>query len=1046
MSRPTSGWSLEAPTGRRNLIGVSAVVVLILSMIVALSPASALADVYRQDKDELALRRGDDDEAARPLETDDDDDDGNDSSGGGDGDSSGGGGGGDSSGGGSGGSGGSSGGGDDDCTLGGKDEDDSDDGSDDSDGGKDGSGDGGGGSSGGSGSGGSGGSGSGSGDGKFVADGGGDSSGGGGDDSGGDDSSGDGGGDDDSGDDDSSDNGDGKCGAIHIAKSGPSSRNVGESAAYSFAVTIPGNTPLSSIQVTDDKCSPALQSKAGDQDALLEQGETWTYTCSRTVLAGDFPQVRNVATARGTPPKGPIVSDTDEHIMKIPAPKIDVAKTGPSTGTVGGSATYTINVSNAGAVALSNVTVTDDKCNAAPVRQSGDVNSNNVLETTETWVYTCSRTLVDADRPELTNIAKATGSGNGQSTTDQDDHKLQVAAAGAPVIDIDKTGPATVAAGQLANYTLTVRNPGTLALSTVTVTDDKCNAAPVRQSGDTNSNNILETTETWVYTCSRTVLEADRPSVTNTATASGKSGSQTATDTDTHVVQVPAAGAPVIDIVKTGPSTLGVGQLATYSLQLTNPGPVALSNVTVTDNKCSAAPVRLSGDVDGDNQLDTTETWLYTCSRTLLESDRPTLTNIATATGTGNGQTATDSDDHVMSVTPTNAPQITLDKSGPTTARVGDLVTYSLKVSIPVDRPLTGVVVSDPRCDSAPVLLSKSGGDSDDILEFGEVWEYRCTHRVVAGDPDPLPNTATSTGTAGSSTATGTDTHSVDILPGPAAPAIEIEKDGPDSAEVGDTVTYRLEVSIPGDRPLNNVTVSDPRCDAGTMRGPQKTGGDEDDALEPGETWVYRCDHTLTDSDPNPFPNTATVAGSTIDTNEPATDTDSHLLQIDEPARVRINKSGPDSVEVGDTIVYTLEVSVQGDGSLTNVVVRDNKCDSAPQLVDKRGGDNDNVLESGETWVYRCTRVAQIGDLGTLTNVASVAGTDEDGDRVRDTDQQQTDVEDKVLGEQITRPDNPPAAVLPFTGAGLLVIALAGMTLMASGASTLALGRRRRRR
>ena len=53
-------------------------------------------------------------------------------------------------------------------------------------------------------------------------------------------------------------------------------------------------------------------------------------------------------------------------------------------------------------------------------------------------------------------------------------------------IDIDKTGPATRNIGESALYTLTVKlpSPTNPPLSNVVVTDNKCNAAPVRQSGD----------------------------------------------------------------------------------------------------------------------------------------------------------------------------------------------------------------------------------------------------------------------------------------------------------------------------------------------------------------------------------------------------------------------------------------------------------------------------------------------------------------------------------------------------------------------------------
>jgi LPXTG-site transpeptidase (sortase) family protein len=71
-----------------------------------------------------------------------------------------------------------------------------------------------------------------------------------------------------------------------------------------------------------------------------------------------------------------------------------------------------------------------------------------------------------------------------------------------------------------------------------------------------------------------------------------------------------------------------------YTYTVTNPGTVALSDVKVTDNKCSpiSGP---SGDVNNNNMLDVSETWTYTCQTKLTE----TTTNTGMAQGTANGLT-----------------------------------------------------------------------------------------------------------------------------------------------------------------------------------------------------------------------------------------------------------------------------------------------------------------------------------------------------------------------------------------------------------------------
>jgi hypothetical protein len=633
----------------------------------------------------------------------------------------------------------------------------------------------------------------------------------------------------------------------------------------------------------------------------------------RAVLDLDNDGVWDQATEPSTEPTCPITWN-----QQAPNPDIEIVKTGPTTRNVGQTADYTLTVTNPGNVPLSNVRVTDTKCNAAPVRQpgaqGGDVNSDNILQVTETWIYTCSRLIVTADVPSVTNIATAIGTPpTGADVDDSDDHVVTVPVPSAPVINIVKTGPTTRNVGETADYTLTVTNPGNVSLSNVRVTDTKCNNQPVRQSGDVNNNNVLEVTETWIYTCSRVIVSADVPSVRNVATAIGTPPTgNDVSDDDDHVVTVPAPNQPRINIDKTGPATRNVGETATYTLTVTNPGNVSLSNVRVTDDKCNNQPVRQSGDVNANNVLEVTETWTYTCSRVIVSADVPSVRNVATAIGTPpTGADVRDDDDHTVTVPQITVvePAINIVKSGPAEAQRGDTITYTLTVTIPVDVPLTNVAVTDPRCDQSPTLQAKKGGDQDDVLEFGEVWTYTCPHRITNSDPNPLPNTATATGTGpNNEQVSDQDSHLVDLVPDP---RIRIQKDGPQKAKVGDTITYTLEVFTPVDRPLHNVKVSDPKCD-NEPKLQSKAGGDNDNLLEIGEVWRYTCNHKVTNADVGVLKNTSDVSGRD-ERDKKVTDRDSHVVDVTEVQRRIIEKPPPPSGPLpftGFTATFALMVAI----------------------------------------------------------------------------------------------------------------------------------------
>jgi uncharacterized repeat protein (TIGR01451 family) len=78
-----------------------------------------------------------------------------------------------------------------------------------------------------------------------------------------------------------------------------------------------------------------------------------------------------------------------------------------------------------------------------------------------------------------------------------------------PALTVAKTvDQATIAAPGTLTYTIVVDNTGNTSLTGVVVTDAFATTGPTLTSGDTNTNNILEVTETWTYTATKTVTQA----------------------------------------------------------------------------------------------------------------------------------------------------------------------------------------------------------------------------------------------------------------------------------------------------------------------------------------------------------------------------------------------------------------------------------------------------------------------------------------------------------------------------------------------------------
>jgi len=203
-----------------------------------------------------------------------------------------------------------------------------------------------------------------------------------------------------------------------------------------------------------------------------------------------------------------------------------------------------------------------------------------------------------------------------------------------PLIDVVKIpDPLALPNGPgLVNYTYTLKNIGTVPVSNITMIDNAC-SSPKLISGDTNNDGKLGVSEVWTYTCQSNLTQTTTNIVVATGSANGFSTSSVANAT--VVVGTPVVP-PLIHLTKvpsrfTLPST---GGAITYTEKVTNPGTVPLSNVTLTDDKCS--PMKyVSGDANGDYLLDPTETFTYTCTTNLAK----TTTNTATASGTADGMT-----------------------------------------------------------------------------------------------------------------------------------------------------------------------------------------------------------------------------------------------------------------------------------------------------------------------------------------------------------------------------------------------------------------------
>jgi hypothetical protein len=94
------------------------------------------------------------------------------------------------------------------------------------------------------------------------------------------------------------------------------------------------------------------------------------------------------------------------------------------------------------------------------------------------------------------------------------------------------------------------------------------------------------------------------------------------------------------------------------------------------------------------------------------------------------------------------SPVISIDKSGPASALAGTNVEYTLNVTDPGPTafPAASVLVTDPMCSTAPILVTKNGDSSADFLNPGDRWTYMCSVTTQLGQTS-VHNTGNVTGT-----------------------------------------------------------------------------------------------------------------------------------------------------------------------------------------------------------------------------------------------------------------------------------------------------------
>jgi uncharacterized repeat protein (TIGR01451 family) len=200
--------------------------------------------------------------------------------------------------------------------------------------------------------------------------------------------------------------------------------------------------------------------------------------------------------------------DDTIEVLVIHDPALHVTTaTNPSKANAAGEVIlYTVYVENVGNINLTGITVNDPEM--ILTYQSGDTNGDSVLDVTETWVYTGSYTVTQAEMDSGDPIQTQVTADSNESLLDSIITTIPIVQNPDILVTMDSDVHNVVAAGEVIHYTVTLENTGNITLTYIEVIDTP-DISLVYISGDTDGDGKLDVGETWIYTGSYTVTQAD---------------------------------------------------------------------------------------------------------------------------------------------------------------------------------------------------------------------------------------------------------------------------------------------------------------------------------------------------------------------------------------------------------------------------------------------------------------------------------------------------------------------------------------------------------
>jgi uncharacterized repeat protein (TIGR01451 family) len=512
-----------------------------------------------------------------------------------------------------------------------------------------------------------------------------------------------------------------------------------------------------------------------------------------------------------------------------------------------------------------------------------------------------------------------------------------------PLLNVDKTAPATANSGAQIVYAIHIWNSGTATAFDVVVTDTLPAGTTYVPVATPPPSSVVGQTLTWtlppiapgasvwIYVTVQ-VSETATGTISNTVSVvyEDAAGQELGPVTDTATF---AIADPLLTIQKVGPAYANSGQTITYTIWVNNTGSAPAYNITVTETYPADATFVSSNPPPsfGNNVWNISFLAAHggtQISVTVLISATPGTVwqnnTVIADYEDGSNEDQADVTDVVTTIL--NNPQLTLAKTAPEFANPDQDITYTVTVTNIGSEPAYNVIVTE----SYPAGVSFVSANPAPTTPIN-VWNLGSipvggsitiviTVHINAGTTGLLTNTVA----ADYESSSGQDYHVTAYDTTMVTwPVMNIWKDGPANSTAGSTIMYTIHYQNLGSDTAYNVTITEtyPADTTFLNANPTPTVGNNVwviPSVAPGTGGVIFVNVTISSTATGMLVNSISAIYKNTDNQTMPEITNETYTFLTGPW-MNIEKTGPATANTGETIIYTLHYWNSGDDTAYNV-------------------------------------------------------------------------------------------------------------------------------